>query len=244
MGIRRRPTEQALQNETWIEDITGARAVPLLHQFLQLVDALQPIQLTEGRSDQIIWRWNLTGVYTASSAYHAFFIGQYSIAGARELARTRAPPKAKFFIWFALLDRCWTNQRRQRHGMQNVGPCSFCAQHDETVDHLLLRCTYAREIWFKQLQRSANQRLTPRPDHQLAEWWAASRKSLPKNLRKGFDSLLVLLCWELWKERNRRVFDNASKLPAEMLKRINDEVDLWIRAGYGSLRSLTQRHVI
>lgn len=182
--------------------------------------------------------WTSSGIFTSSSAYRAMFIGQYSIEGARELRKTRALPKAKFFIWLVLLSYCWTNDRLQRHGMPNDGPCSLCSQSTETADHLLLGCAYSREIWFKLLRHSMNQRLTPTASQPLPVWWIHSRKSLPKPLRKRFDSFVVLVCWELWKERNRRIFQRQNMQPPQLLRRIRDGAADWIHAGYRSLGSL------
>lgn len=151
------------------------------------------------------------------------FTGQYSIDGAKELSRTKAPPKAKFFMWLALLGRCWTNDWLQRHHMQNDGPCSFCLQEDETVAHLLLGCVFSRENWLELLRASENQQLTPQPLGQLPVWWSTARKQLPKMLRKGFDCLVVLVSWLLWKERNRRVFDRQSWHPTRLLSDIRNE---------------------
>lgn len=234
----KRTVREALQGEVWISDITGARTVPLVHEFLQLVDRIQEVELQEGAQDIISWRWTPSGQYTSSSAYKLLFIGQYSIAGARELARTAAAPKVKFFIWLALRSRCWTNARRRRHNLQNSGPCSLCSQHDETIDHLLLGCVYSREVWFKMLRPLILQRLTPTANSILADWWCTSRKSLPKETRKTFDSLLVLVCWELWKERNRRVFNDEARQASNLVSQIRQEAHCWSQAGFRSLGSL------
>jgi len=42
----------------------------------------------------------------------------------------------------------------------------------------------------------------------------------------------------MWKERNRRTFDGASKTPLQLFHLIVDEADAWITAGFTSLSSL------
>lgn len=54
----------------------------------------------------------------------------------------------------------------------------------------------------------------------------------------GIDSLVLLVSWELWNERNRRTFDNSGRMPTQVLALIRDEVDSWITAGYRSLAPL------
>jgi hypothetical protein len=81
---------------------------------------------------------------------------------------------------------------------------------------MLLGCVYAREVWFRFFRPSGLQHLAPDHDANLPDWWCDSRKRVPKAQRKGFDSMVVLACWGLWKERNRRVFNNAMAQAAQL----------------------------
>jgi hypothetical protein len=49
-------------------------------------------------------------------------------------------------------------------------------------------------------------------------WWTDSRKRLPKEIRRGFDSFFFIVGWLLWKERNTRTFNRVSSLPAQMME--------------------------
>ena len=89
-----------------------------------------------GITDRLLWKWTSDQTFSTASAYRSFFIGQYSIPGAKILAKTRAPGKCKFFGWLAIHDRCWTAARRKRHGLQNDNNCALCCQNFETVTHL------------------------------------------------------------------------------------------------------------
>jgi hypothetical protein len=124
---------------------------------------------------------------------------------------SKAPPSAKFFVWMTLLARCWTLKRLQRHGLQNSGQCALCSQASELIDHLLLNCVYAREVWFALIRRAGFQQLCPVLEISLAEWWLRRRKEARADCRKGFDSLVILVTWHLRKERNARIFDGLSR---------------------------------
>jgi hypothetical protein len=50
-----------------------------------------------------------------------------------------------------LLGRCWTSLRLQQHGLDNDGPCALCLQCSECLDHLLVGCSYSRQVWFTSL---------------------------------------------------------------------------------------------
>jgi hypothetical protein len=49
--------------------------------------------------------------------------------------------------------------------------------------------------------------------------------------RKGAQSTTMLGCWEIWRERNRRIFLNEELLVVALVRRIRDEATLWKPAG-------------
>jgi len=148
------------------------------------------------------------------------------------LWQTKAPPKVKFFFWLALHGRLWTAARRARHGLQQTASCSLCGQQDETSDHLLLACVFSREVWFRLLSFTNLQKHAPGSDNTLADWWLGTRNVVHADVRKPFDSIVFLVTWEIWKERNRRTFDGASRSCSLLLKRIQEEMESWVAAGY------------
>jgi hypothetical protein len=147
--LRRTSVAEALIDDQWISDITGSLSVTALAQYVSIWETLKGLQLAQELEDKFIWEWSSNQRYSASSAYKASFLGQSSLPCAKELSKIAAPPRCKFFLWLALLDRCWTSARLQLHQLQNSGPCALCSQVDESIDHLLLSCVYSREVWFR-----------------------------------------------------------------------------------------------
>ena len=139
--------------------------------------------------------------FSTASAYRAFFIGQSSITGAKVLWKTRAPGKCKFFDWLALHDRCWTADRRKRHNLQQHDTCALCNQEPETISHLLVGCSFSREVWYRILLRGRWHSISPiHPGAIFSDWWLAARKRFGKVDRKSFDTLVLLAFWIIWKE--------------------------------------------
>jgi hypothetical protein len=176
-------------------------------------DKVRGVVLNDLASDRFVWRWIADGTYTASSAYRAFFIGMASLPGASELWKARAPNKCKFFYWLLIHDRLWTAARRKRHGLQDDDTCNLCDQESETTLHLAGECVFSREVWFSILSLLGIASLSPQPGLGHLDWWLQSRLALPSMLRRGFDTLVILVAWNLWKERNRRVFQGTSHTP-------------------------------
>ena len=153
--------------------------------------------------------------------------------GAKLLLKTRAPPKCKFFCWLVLHDRCWTANRRFRHNLQDHDSCALCDQGSETIDHLLVSCSYSREVWFSLLRRGGLQLLVPCSNAtSFVTWWSTSRKRLPRDKRKAFDTFVLLVIWTIWKERNARVFDRKASMPWVLSDIILDEGVVWATAGF------------
>jgi hypothetical protein len=93
-----RTVESALLNRQWIRDITGPLSVPVLTQFLRLVDALQLVVLAPGTPDRVEWKWSSTAEYSASTAYKAFFLGLEFFPCGKTIWKTWAPAKCKIHI--------------------------------------------------------------------------------------------------------------------------------------------------
>ena len=62
--------------------------------------------------------------------------------------------------------------------------------------------------------------------------------AFPQTFRRGFDSLVLLVSWVIWKERNRWTFDRDARTTAQVLSVIHEEADACIAAGFRSLSSL------
>ncbi|TVU48958.1 hypothetical protein EJB05_00245, partial [Eragrostis curvula] len=52
------------------------------------------------------------------------------------------------FTWLAFCHRIWTADRRPQPQLQPAeqGACWLCDQEDETANHLLVNCSYAKEV--------------------------------------------------------------------------------------------------
>lgn len=143
------------------------------------------------------------------------------------------------FIWLAFWKRCWTADRLQSRGMLHPSACMLCDESEETIDHILIACVFARETWFRALSWLGMERLTPTPmDASFQGWWRRANRRAATEERRGLNSLVMLVAWELWKQRNRCVFDAAKPCVQTVLQQIKDEAKAWAAAGAKRLRQL------
>ena len=119
---------EALQDFAWVRHITGPRSLRLVAEFVQLCMAVEQVYLTPETPDTFSWNLTSSQRYTTASAYGAMFFGCSKPLGAALIWKTSAPPRVKFFFWLALHGKCWTADRRWRHGLQDQNSCIICDQ--------------------------------------------------------------------------------------------------------------------
>lgn len=196
------------------------------------------MSLLPSQRDRFIWKWTSSGSYSVAFTYRAFLAGSTKLLGAKELWHAKAPPKVKLFFWLSMHRRLWTAERRARHGLQEDDACVLCDQRPEMEPHLFLGCVFARQVWHRVLLPLQLQDLAPTDDHDIAPWWLGQRRRIDKASRPIFDSLLLLVAWCLWKERNARTFDKPPSMVPEVVAAIVREGADWAAAGYAPMDAL------
>jgi hypothetical protein len=153
----------------------------------------------QDRPDTFSWTFSPDQSYSAASAYGAMFLGSTIPLGAKQIWKTMAPPCVRFFFWLVLHGRCWTAERRFRHGLQATSTCILCDQGCETIDHILVGCVYSREVWHRCFTWLGLHGLDFGLEERVIQWWLRTRKMTPRVRRRGFDSFVFLVCWRLWR---------------------------------------------
>ena len=82
---------------------------------------------------------------------------------------------------------------------------------------------WKNNVWQLVLGAFDLNQVTFESSHSFWSWWLLLRKTFPKGLRKAFDSLVFIVGWHLWKERNSRTFDTRLSSPREVFFTITEE---------------------
>ncbi len=92
--------------------------------------------------DKIRWRWDTSGRFSVKSLY--CFLQNGGVADRRfvHLWKIRAPLKVKIFVWLVLGKRVLTADNLLKRGWNGEGRCTFCADGNETGEHLFLTCQF------------------------------------------------------------------------------------------------------
>ncbi|WVZ81062.1 hypothetical protein U9M48_028487 [Paspalum notatum var. saurae] len=121
-------------------------------------------------------------------------------------------------------------------------PAPSVTKEEESIKHILSACVLSREVWAWVLRElRLDVALPPSFSSRFCSWWSKADASLEKGLRKGFNSLVILVIWELWKHRNACVFDGVRPQAQTVLSQAVVEGHMWCLAGASSLQELLLR---
>jgi hypothetical protein len=97
---------------------------------------------------------------------------------------------------------------------------------------MFLHCHFSRQVWAR--FRSWTRADFPIPSEAFPcteDWWLTTKKRAPKNHRRDFDTVAILVHWRLWKERNARIFQEEQNTVDRVFELIVDDINSWRAAG-------------
>ncbi|XP_026377582.1 uncharacterized protein LOC113271874 [Papaver somniferum] len=103
--------------------------------------------------------------------------------------------------------------------------CSLCNYPAETIDHLFLKCPYARSIWLA-VNINVGTILTHHGSFRnwVISWFSAGTNiTFGSNItRQDINNLLMVAAWTIWKDRCSKVFQNINPNRLMSLDNINN----------------------
>lgn len=163
---------------------------------------------------------------SSKSAYEFQFKGTYCTFNNRALWRAKAEEKHRLFAWLLVQNKILTADKLQVRNWPSDPICRLCDQELETAQHLCLYCVYAQELWHLVSGWTNGRVQVPSRSADLEGWWNAAVSGKPKAEARTIAAMLIYTAWNLWKERNRRVFEGASQSPEGILAMIKEEVQV------------------
>jgi hypothetical protein len=166
--------------------------------------------------DQDILRWGYTphGSFTLKEGYtlQEKFHNLKKDSIWTTIWKSKLWPKISTFLWLLLQNNILTLDNLQRRGF--IGPLIFHLFHlqAETMEHLLNNCPLNEIIWnlatrlIRRTKRVKNNIIST-----IMDWGSGSFK-IPI-LNKNWQLLPGFIVWQLWKERNIRIFHSQPSPP-------------------------------
>jgi hypothetical protein len=163
-------------------------------ELFAVADRLVHVNLVDGVVDSFRWRWESNNSNSARSCYEGMFGARVDMAGALQIWKSRAPPNCRVFMWLAARNRCWTADMLSRRGL-HTRRLALSVIRGETLDHLLMGCVLAREVWDVFLRLWGKLHWMPQLGTTLVSW-LQEKKGGPGGDRDLWTTT-VLVCWSL-----------------------------------------------
>ena len=146
-------------------------------------------------------------------------------------------PKIGVFAWEAAWGKVLTLDQLKRRGMTFANRCFMCEEEEETIDHLLIHCKFAKMLWDLFLSIVGISWVFPHSVlHTLLAWQGAT---VGKKHKQIWLAAPLCLFWNLWRARNRLVFEN--EVPFAQRIKANFVTNLW---SWANLYSVDNTHSI
>lgn len=124
-------------------------------------------------------------------------------------------------------EKILTADNLQKRGWPHQDRCALCNGPLETCLHLALLCPFTRAVWNLILHWEhfdASIILSAEDPTHLISWWEEVQSKITKDDRKRFNGLVIYTVWNIWKERNRRIFTNTHETAMQVASRTKEDI--------------------
>ncbi|OVA12431.1 Reverse transcriptase zinc-binding domain [Macleaya cordata] len=168
--------------------------------------------------DQVRWSLSKDGEYSVKS----FFTNSMNANIASpvvdkiwaQIWRLKLIPKIHLFIWKCLSNSLPTNSRIRSVISSMNGNCPHCLHIEETLQHLLLDCPYAKAVWLSSPYAIAHQNSNQLTVVEWIKEWFLPNNPWPAYFPNS-SIVTVILSWYIWKSRCKKVFDDDCPNPSQ-----------------------------
>ena len=189
--------------------------------------------------DSYCWASNRTGVYSVKSGYELIYwlenkdkftapsVSPSLFQILEECWKIKTAPKIQVFMWKSIKGAVAVSDRLQTRGIRIYDGCLLCGAEEETINHILFLCPYARQVW-----ALSN---VPIPSEGYKSTVHDNFKylfSLRKNGKISVEIQAVFpwIIWFLWKNRNKLLFDGSIYPPELLIRQAYEDSTAWFLA--------------
>lgn len=241
---RQLTVKEALINSRWTKHLRAFLPTQAIVQFVVLWELMDRVVLNTDESDTASWRLTHDGRFTVASAYAIQFEGAIRADFTTIVWKTEAPLRCKVFSWLAVLGKCLTADNLIKRNWPCNPICPLCRIKQEDAVHLLANCSFVKAVWMLVLNycRLPATLCPPVSDvASLTTWWTAATETVPQQHRHAWSSVVQLVWWTVWKERNARIFRQHASSHHEVFYRFKDDLSAWVLAGRKKTATLIGR---
>ena len=114
-------------------------------------------------------------------------------------------PKFSTFLWLVVNINILTWEFLLCRGFMGLSRCIICLEEKETQDHLLGSCKFTAQLWDTGSTLFNKMDLRNHKISKTIDLWSNNPYINPI-LNRAWETFMGFLMWNVWKERNRRIF--------------------------------------
>eukprot|EP00253_Pinus_taeda_P035376 PITA_35376 len=198
------PSNQITTNATRQEEIT-------------LEEELRKRSIRMENSEDILrWGYRPKGTYTTTEAYSLSTQSDFRPDPLwNRIWSFKAWPKISHLLWMVGHRKILTWDKLRRRNFHGPSICHNCFNSEENLQHLLDTCPLASKLWDQIGFRCQLQGKKPGDIIDTIRQWPKSPYD-SEILNGLWNIILGIVIWNIWKERNRRIFKNQSSTTEEI----------------------------
>ncbi|XP_043703245.1 uncharacterized protein LOC122653468 [Telopea speciosissima] len=168
------------------------------------------------REDCRYWAHSKSGIFSVKTAWDELRVKKAKPAWHWAVWNRDLHPRSSVFGWRLAHGALPTDNKICSRMIPMVSRCELCLSADESEQHLFIDCVFSGQIWSEVLWLF-NETWTGFPSIELLfSWWRRKFRIVP--LPKAWEAMLIIICQQLWMERNRRRFDNIRRPSSQVTK--------------------------
>nr|GMD37695.1 LINE-type retrotransposon LIb DNA [Ipomoea batatas] len=165
--------------------------------------------------DALYWPTSPGGMFSVQEAYR-YIAGGDSTEEVDWVWKVKTAERCRMFLWLAVKNKLLTNAVRARRQLTDEDGCTACREFCESIDHILMHCDVARTCWRKTHTPTS---FTLGAASPFIQWLKLNCSSKEMMNDVPWSLIFTCTCWELWKARNKRIFEHVNPSPQEIIRR-------------------------
>jgi hypothetical protein len=132
--------------------------------------------------------------------------------------KSSAPPRVQFFVWLLSKGRIQCRANLFVKKVVNNPACEICGTPEETADHIIFLCPFAKSFWNE---------IGIQVDENLSTRDLQSLPAPPTVPTTQLSTFIALCAWQLWKRRNAFIFRNETQSLRQVLQACRLDAEAW-----------------